>query len=134
MILIESSVLMEAQRIPSSENAIRLAELMASGEAAVAGPVIMEYLRGARSEEEFEFLSNRIASITFLDVDRQTWVLAGRLSRRYIRAGQAMSDLDVVIAATAIRYGVPLYTLDSDFARIPELNLYEPSSRESAEQ
>ena len=134
MILVESSVLMEAQRLPGSENATHLAELIASGEAAVAGPVIMEYLRGSRSDEEFEFLSNRIASITSLDVDEQTWVLAGRLSRRYILAGQTMSDLDVVIAATAIRYGVPLYTLDSDFARIPELDLYDLSSEEATEQ
>ena len=134
MILVESSILMEAQRLPDSDNAKHLADLMTSGEAAVAGPVIMEYLRGARSDEEFEILSNRIASITSLDADRQTWVLAGRLSRRYIHAGQTMSDLDVVIAATAIRYGVPLYTLDRGFSRIPELNLYEPSSGKAAEQ
>ena len=128
MILVESSVLMQAQRLPDSEDAEHLAALIASGEAAVTGPVIMEYLRGARSQEEFEFLSERIVSIYYLEVDQQTWVLASKLSRRYIRAGEMMSDLDVVIAAAAIRHSAPLYTLDGGFQRIPELELYEPYS------
>ena len=124
MILVESSVLMQAQRLPDSQVARHLAALIASGEAAVTGPVIMEYLRGSRSQEEFQFLSERIVSIDYLEVDQQTWVLAGSLSRRYIRSGEMMSDLDVVIAATAIRYDVPLFTLDTGFKRIPELKLY----------
>lgn len=127
MILVESSVLMQAQRLPDSKVAQHLATLIIAREAAVTGPVIMEYLRGSRSQEEFQFLSERIVSIDYLEVDQRTWVLAGSLSRRYIRSGQTMSDLDVVIAATAIRYGVPLYTLDTGFERIPELKLYEPA-------
>ena len=130
MILVESSVLMQAQRLPVSEVAEHLAALIASGEAAVTGPVIMEYLRGARSTEEFDFLAERIVSINYLDVDQQTWVLAGRLNGHLIQSGQRLPNMDVVIAATAIRYGAPLYTLDSDFARIPELDLYEPPLQE----
>ena len=128
MILLESSVLMQAQRLPNSEEAKHLASLIVSGEAAVTGPVVMEYLRGAQSDDEFEFLAERIAAIDYLEVDQQTWVLAGRLSRRYMRAGEMMSDLDTVIAATAIRHGVPLYTLDGDFEKIPELDVYRPPS------
>ena len=127
MILLESSVLMQAQRLPNSEEAKHLASLIVSGEAAVTGPVVMEYLRGAQSDDEFEFLAERIAAIDYLEVDQQTWVLAGRLSRRYMRAGEMMSDLDTVIAATAIRYDVPLFTLDRGFERIPELKLHQPT-------
>ena len=134
MILVESSVLMQAQRLPGSEVAEHLAALIASGEAAVTGPVIMEYLRGARSTEEFDFLASRIVSIDYLDVDQQTWVLAGRLNGRLIQSGQRLPNMDVVIAATAVRYDVPLFTLDGDFARIPELDLYEPPSMEVSEQ
>ena len=127
MILLESSVLMQAQRLPNSEEAKHIATLIISGEAAVTGPVVMEYLRGAQSDDEFEFLAERMSAIDFLEVDQQTWVLAGRLSRRYMRAGEMMSDLDTVIAATAIRHGVPLFTLDRGFDRIPELKLYQPT-------
>ena len=127
MVLVESSVLMQAQRLPESKEARELVALMSSGEAAVAGPVIMEYLRGARSTEDFDFLARRIVSIDCLEMDQQAWVIAGRLSNRLIRAGEMMTDLDVAIAATAIRHNVPLYTLDRGFERITELELYRPS-------
>ena len=127
MVLVESSVLMQVQRLPGSKEARELAVLMSSGEAALTGPVIMEYLRGARSSEELEFLAERIVSINCLEMDPQTWVIAGRLSNRLIRAGEKMTDLDVAIAATAIRHNVPLYTLDKGFERISELRLYHPT-------
>ena len=128
MILVESSVLMQAQRLPDSEVAKDLASLMASGEATVTGPVIMEYLRGARSPEELEFLAERLVSIDCLEMDQQAWVIAGRLSNRLIRTGETMTDLDVAIAAAAIRHDVPLYTLDGAFEWVSELRLYRPTA------
>ncbi len=93
----------------------------------MTGPVIMEYIRGARSAEDLDFLTERIVSLECLDVDQQTWVTAGRISNQLIRTGQTLTDLDVVIAAVAIRHDIPLYTLDRGFDRIPELRLYQPS-------
>ena len=129
MILVESSVFVQAQRLPESREARELAALMSSGEAAVTGPVIMEYLRGARSPNELDFLAERLVSIDYVEIDQQAWVTAGRLSSRLMRAGETMSDLDVAIAAAAIRHDVPLYTLDRGFTRIPELKLYSPLPR-----
>ena len=127
MVLIDSSIFINAQRQPDSNDSIELASLLSSGEAVVTGPVIMEYIRGARSAEDLDFLTERIVSIDSLDVDQQTWVTAGRISNRLIRSGRTLTDLDVVIAAVAIRYDIPLYTLDRGFDRIPELRLYQPS-------
>ena len=126
-ILVESSVFINAQRRPDSDDSIELLSLLSSGEAVVTGPVIMEYLRGARSAEDLDFLPERIVSIECLDVDQQTWITAGRISNQLIRMGQMLTDLDVVIGAVAIRYDIPLYTLDRGFDRIPELRLYQPS-------
>ncbi len=127
MVLVESSVFIQVQRLPSSKEAVELGALLTSGEAAVTGPVIMEFLRGARSGEEFEFLSERILSVDCLEMDPATWVIAGRLSNRLRRDGEMMTDLDVAIAAAAIRHNVPLYTLDKGFERVTELTLYEPT-------
>ncbi len=127
MVLVESSVFIQVQRLPSSKEAVELGALLTSGEAAVTGPVIMEFLRGARSGEEFEFLSERILSVDCLEMDPATWVIAGRLSNRLRRDGETMTDLDVAIAAAAIRHNVPLYTLDKGFERVTELTLYEPT-------
>ena len=76
MVLVESSVFIQVQRLPNSKEAVELAALLTSGEAAITGPVIMEYLRGARSAEELEFLSERILSINCLEMDSQVWVIA----------------------------------------------------------
>ena len=127
MILIESSVLMQVQRLPNSREATELGALMSSGTAAVTGAVIMEYLRGARSPEELDFLAGRVQSISYLEMDQQAWVIAGRLSNRLMRTGATMTDLDVTVAAAAIRHDVPLYTLDTAFGRIDELTLYQPT-------
>ena len=128
IILLDSSVLIQAQRMPHSETTLHLGELLASGEAVVTGPVIMEYIQGALGPEELDVLTERIVSLDSLDTDQMVWVTAGQLSNRLLRAGLSLPDADIIIAATAIRHDVPLYTLDKDFNRIAELKLYQPSS------
>ena len=126
-ILVDSSVLIQAQWLADSETTRRLGVLLVSGEAAVTGPVIMEYIRGARTQEELEFLTQRIVSLDFLERDQAVWVIAGRLGNRLVLVGDRLANMDLILAATAIRHRVPLYTLDHGFSRIPELDLYHPS-------
>lgn len=127
MILVDSSVFIQVQRLPNSNEAIELAALLTSGEVAVTGAVMMECIRVARSAAQLEFLIDTFLSFHYLDMDQQTWVIASRLNNRLLRDGNTMSDFDIAIAATAIRHDVPLYTLDTDFNRVPELSLYEPT-------
>ena len=127
MILVESSVFIHVQRLPHSKEAIELAALLTSGEVAVTGAVIMECIRVARSAAELEFLIDSFLSFHYLDMDQQTWIIASRLNNRLLREGNTMSDFDTIIAATAIRHNVPLYTLDKGFERVAELTLYEPT-------
>lgn len=126
-ILLDSSVLIQAQRLPDSETTRHLGVLLASGEAAVTGPVVMEYIRGARSQGELDFLTERIVSIDFLEMDQAVWVIAGQLDYRLMLAGDPSGTMDLILAATAIRHGVPLFTMDLGFSRIPELKLYDPT-------
>ena len=126
-VLLDTSVLLHAQKLPETVVARQVAVLLASGEAAVPGPVVMEYMRGARTQEQLDFLRASITSVDFLVADQRVWVLAGNLAFRLRRTGRHLPDPDVLVAATAIRHNVPLYTLDKGFNRIPELKLYEPS-------
>ena len=126
MILVESSVFIHVQRLPNSKEAVELAALLTSGEVAVTGAVMMECIRVARSAAELEFLIDSFSSFHYLEMDQQTWVIASRLNNRLLRIGCTLSDFDTVIAATAIRHNVPLYTLDKGFERVTELTLYEP--------
>ena len=127
MILLDSSVLMQAQRMPDSQAALQLRQMLATGEAVVTGPVVMEYMKGAKTSEEVDLFTQFIVSIDYLETDKPVWLTASQLSNRLLRAGLSLPDADIIIAATAIRYDVPLYTLDKGFNRIPELKLYEPS-------
>ena len=127
MILLDSSVLMQAQRMPDSQAALHLRQMLATGEAVVTGPVVMEYMKGAKTSEEVDLFTQFIVSIDYLETDQPVWLTASQLSNRLLRAGLSLPDADIIIAATAIRYDVPLYTLDKGFNRIPELKLYEPS-------
>ncbi len=127
-VLVDSSVLVQAQRLPDSETTKQLGALLVSGEAAVTGPVILEYIRGARSQEELEFLTQRILSLHFLEMDQMVWVIAGQLDYRLMLTGGPLANMDLILAATAIRHKVPLYTLDQGFSRIPGLELYNPST------
>ena len=125
-VLLDTSVLLHAQKLPETIVARRVAGLLATGEAAVPGPVIMEYMRGARTPDQLDFLRARIASVDFLVADQRVWTLAGTLAFHLRRTGKHLPDPDVLVAATAIRYDVPLYTLDKGFDRIPDLKLYQP--------
>ena len=127
MILLDSSVLMQAQRMLDSQAALHLRQMLATGEAVVTGPVVMEYMKGAKTSEEVDLFTQFIVSIDYLETDQPVWLTASQLSNRLLRAGLSLPDADVIIAATAIRYDVPLYTLAKGFNRIPELKLYEPS-------
>lgn len=125
-ILLDSSVLIHAQRQPNSEITRQLVALLASGEAAVTGPVIAEYIQGARNRAEMEQTTGRILAVQFLEMDVEVWVTTGLLGNRLLRSGESMTVTDLSIAATAIRYGVPLFTLDQAFGGIPDLVLYQP--------
>lgn len=127
-VLVDSSILIEAQRRPTSAAAQEFAHLQSAGDAAVTGPVIMEYLRGARAAQNLDILIERLSSVAYLEMDRRAWTIAGIIGNRLLRAGEPLSDMDTAIAAAAIRHDVPLYTLDRGFERIPELRLHRPSS------
>ena len=126
-ILLDSSVLIHAQRLPNSDITAHLGEILASGEAVVTGPVIMEFIRGAKSQEQIDRFTRTVVSIDFLETDQAVWVVAGRLGIQLMRKGLGLPANDIIVAATAIRHDVPLYTLDKGFNRIAELKLYQPS-------
>ena len=127
-VLVDTSVLIESQRRPNSEQSREFNRLVESGQAAVTGPIIMEFIRGARSDQNVDSLIERLASIAYLEMDRQAWTAAGAMGNDLMRVGEPLADMDLAIAAAAVRYDVPLYTLDTDFERIPQLRLHRLSA------
>lgn len=48
----------------------------------------------------------------------QTWERAAHLGHQRARKGQSVPQPDLLIAAAALLYGLPLWSVDSDFKRI----------------
>ena len=128
MIIADTSAWVTLLREPDSLTGREMASLIASGDLAVVGPVLTEVLQGGRNIRDLEFLSSNLSGLEFLDTDQQVWDLAGRINFRLRREGRQMAFADLIIAATSIRHEIPLFTNDSGFSRIPELDLYEPGA------
>ena len=126
MILIDTSVWIDADKQPTSHEAIELAALLGRDEAATTDLVVAEVLQGALTEENFAFLSGRLDAMHYLHAVQETWKHAAHMSFELKRKGLTTPLSDLVIAAVALRADVPLYATDPHFQRVEGLHLYRP--------
>ena len=94
----------------------------------MVGPVLAEILQGSRSEGEFEFFAENLDALEFVDADKETWVRVGEMAFELRRGGVTLALADLIIASLAIQHGLPLFTLDQDFRRVPGLQMYSPET------
>ena len=91
----------------------------------------MEVLAGARDEDHLHSLQRTFARAILLPIYRTDYDDAAALHRRCWRQGTTIrSMLDCLVAAVAIRNGMPVLHDDRDFdalARHTELEVYRPS-------
>ena len=115
MILIDTSAWIEFLRDTGSPVCNRLtAEL--DKEIAVSDPIRMELLAGARNEEHLEQLRSLLARYTHIHAQPVDYEQAGILYRQCRVQGETVRKLtDCLIAAIAIRQGLPILHQDSDF-------------------
>ena len=98
--------------------------LLASGEISLVGFVALELLQGARASDEFDALRERLDGLGFLDSDKDTWFMAGRLANELKRQGRTIPLSDLIIAVVAIQHDEPLLTTDRHFEAVPGLRLH----------
>ena len=127
MVIVDTSAWIAALRDRQSIERTAVDSLLAEDRIAMVGPVLAELLRGARSESEFRWLSERLGAIPYLNATRQIWLEAGMLSYSLKRQGVTIHLVDALIATIAIDGDHDLYAIDGDFRRIPRLRLYEPA-------
>ena len=90
-------------------------DLVTSGRAALTGPIRQEVLSGIRSEDTFEALHEKLSFFHCLDTLPGDYVQAARFFNLCRSHGIAGSHIDMLICATAYRYGAPIFTTDPDF-------------------
>ncbi len=66
-------------------------------------------------------LKDFLTGVTILGIDEEVCIIFGREMARLRQAGMAVGDMDVLIAATALRHDLTLLTADRDFERVENL-------------
>ena len=115
MILIDTSAWIEFLRDTGSPTCQRVEELLAH-DIAVADPIRMEVLAGARNEEHLIQLKRLLARGAILHTNPIDYDQAAILYRQCRAKGETVRKLiDCLIAAVAIRNEIVVLQLDSDF-------------------
>jgi hypothetical protein len=105
-----------------------VSHLLDENRAAVAGPIVVELIQGARTEKERDFLKDRLGGLHWLQVTDMHWHEAADLSFGLRRKGVTASAVDALLAVVALSYNCTLLHKDSDFdliARHSALRLYK---------
>lgn len=115
MILIDSSAWIEFLRDTGSPTCTRVDEFLGA-DIAVCEPVRMEILAGARDDRQLSDLRRLLARAALLPTESIDYEEAAVLYRSCRRRGDTPRKLiDCLIAAIAIRVGVPILHVDADF-------------------
>lgn len=126
MILFDTNVLIDFWRKPQE-----LLELdITPDKFSICGVVKAELLHGARSDEEIDDILHFFNSFNLLTVDEYDFEGIGLMLQNLRANGVSVPFADVMIAFSAIKYDVPLWTRDGHFRLIqglyPELAFYNP--------
>jgi len=116
MILLDTSAWVEFLRDTGSSVCLRVDELLAA-EIATCHPIRMEVLAGARDEQHLQDLRGLLARASVIPTFPTDYEDAAALYRVCRQRGETVRKLiDCLIAAHAIRAGLPVLHADSDFA------------------
>lgn len=124
MILADSNILIDYFRSRNSE----LSKKMDSLDVAVCGVIRTELLHGARDDTEINNILEALNTFDNLPSDEYDWDGIGFMLQTMRSHGYSFPLADAIIAFTAIKYDIPLWTGDKHFkfiqALYPELKLY----------
>lgn len=116
--LIDTSVWIRADRKGHDALRDRLREHLVAGFVWICWPIRAELLIGVKTPERWATLNEQLAALEQLPILDQTWERAARLGHQLARKGQSVPLPDLLIAATALQYSLPLWSVDGDFKRI----------------
>lgn len=120
MILVDSSVWIEANRKPASDIAAALQALLQDDEVALALPVRIEFL-GAAKKEQRPKLRRLLKALPLSVPTDATWDLVETWRARGHDAGYTFAISDLLIAALTHELSGLVWSLDKDFTAMEKL-------------
>ena len=123
MILIDTSMLVDALAGPRRSLSLLVRVIDSRGRVKLSSIVAYEWLRGPRTERELAIQEGLFPVSGAIAFDATDAEIAARLYKAVRRA--RAREVDLAIAACAIRHEAELWTANrSDFADIPGLRLF----------
>ena len=116
MVIVDTSIWISLYRKRDAELGQMMWELAVRNEAAVTGQIWVEFLGGFRDRAKRVGYAEAFQAYPFIETDMGAYNLAVELLATHPRLGAG----DAIIAATAMRARVPLWTTDSDFDELRE--------------
>ncbi len=119
LVLIDTSAWITSFRKSSPER-LKLAvdEVLQKDLVATCPPVLLEILRGCRSEAEFRKMKERFGSLHSFPANEPVWERAYRMGYELSSSGLTIPSVDVLIAAIAIENKLGLLHHDQHFRMI----------------
>ena len=127
MILFDTNVLIDFWKQPEELLKINITP----ENFAICGPVKTELIHGSKDDDETDRLLGFFQSFKLYTIDEYDWEFTGIMLQTLRQNGYQIPVTDAIIAYTAMKYDIPLWTRDHHFklmqAVYPELKLYEES-------
>lgn len=118
MYLIDSSAWIEYLRpAGSAKIKARVRKILESEEAVTCGIIVVEILRGARTEKDYRLLRDSLLSLPGIPINREVIERASRWGFQLDRKGSQVPTTDLIIASCAYKTA-RLVHADKDFELI----------------
>ena len=112
------------RRSVSADDRIRnnLMQLVDEGRVAIIGPIRQEILSGIKDEKKYLILKQYMEAFEDEIIETIDYENAALISNKCIAKGFAVTSIDALIVAFAVRNGWEIYTKDKDFDRYEKIS------------
>ncbi len=102
--------------------------LLDNNRVAIAGPIMVELIQGARTDKEKDDIKSKTKGLHWLGITNEHWHKTADLSFNLRRKGVTVSAIDSLLSVVAVSYNCRVLHKDSDFeliARHSSLKLFD---------
>jgi hypothetical protein len=124
-IIVDTCVWIAFFREPESELTIHLKGLLRERKVIMVGMVMAEILQGVKAQKEANLVKQSLGKLPYLEVTREIWETAGKMSASLRGAGVTLPLSDLILAAAALSGDHEIFTIDPHFQKVDGLRLHK---------